>query len=187
MSVCDDGSKAEGVDAGWDSWSGGWRRYQGSSTCRILQIRYGQVPCFTRRVLRSVFDSITGNYLLSSSLPVIDNIEQKVLCQLHQVFISCDFQQGLNAGSPERIQTLNDQLGKSCKTVFLGQPVQVSAIQQHVSNTLWGMGLSVEDEFRCPKSGYSIDMRVYDMHTIAKSGTGAASGWSVEFDGPSHF
>jgi hypothetical protein len=24
------------------------------------------------------------------------------------------------------------------------------------------MGLSVEDEFRCPKSGYSIDMRVHE-------------------------
>jgi hypothetical protein len=30
-----------------------------------------------------------------------------------------------------------------------------------VSDTLRGMGLSVEDEFRCPKSGYSIDMRVH--------------------------
>jgi len=47
------------------------------------------------------------------------------------------------------------------------------------------MGLSVEDEFRCPKSGYSIDMRV---HESAKSSTaGAAAGWAVEFDGPSHF
>ena len=31
------------------------------------------------------------------------------------------------------------------------------------------MGLSVEDEFRCPKSGYSIDMRVHDMRVNAKS------------------
>ncbi len=30
-----------------------------------------------------------------------------------------------------------------------------------MSDTLRGMGLSVEDEFRCPKSGYSIDMRVH--------------------------
>ncbi len=38
------------------------------------------------------------------------------------------------------------------------------------------------DEFRCPKSGYSIDMRVN-----AKSRIEAVAGWSVEFDGPSHF
>jgi hypothetical protein len=60
------------------------------------------------------------------------------------------------------------------------------------------MSLSVEDEFRCPKSGYSIDMRVHDrsshrtegscnMRVNAKSITGAEAGWAVEFDGPSHF
>ena len=49
------------------------------------------------------------------------------------------------------------------------------------------MGLSVEDEFRCPKSGYSIDMRVQGMRVNAKSSTGATAGWAVEFDGPSHF
>jgi hypothetical protein len=48
------------------------------------------------------------------------------------------------------------------------------------------MGLSVEDEFRCPKSGYSIDMRVH-MRLNEKSSTGATAGWAVEFDGPSHF
>jgi hypothetical protein len=46
------------------------------------------------------------------------------------------------------------------------------------------MSLSVEDEIRCPKSGYSIDMQV---RVDAKSSTGAAAGWAVEFDGPSHF
>ncbi len=43
------------------------------------------------------------------------------------------------------------------------------------------MGLSVDDEFQCPKSGYSIDMRVQD-----KRGD-LGVGWSIEFDGPSHF
>ena len=61
-------------------------------------------------------------------------------------------------------------------------PVHPSASQQQVSDTLRVMSLSVEDEFRFPKSGYSIDMRVN-----AKSSTGAAAGWAVEFDGPSHF
>jgi hypothetical protein len=49
------------------------------------------------------------------------------------------------------------------------------------------MGLTVKDEFRYPKSGYSIDMRVLDMRVNAKRNTGDAAGWVVEFDGPSHF
>jgi hypothetical protein len=47
-------------------------------------------------------------------------------------------------------------------------PVHPSASQQQVSDTLRGMGLSVKDEFRCPKSGYSIDMRLHDMQVNAK-------------------
>jgi hypothetical protein len=58
------------------------------------------------------------------------------------------------------IQTLKEKLGPSCQAAFLGAPVHHSASQQQVSDTLRGMRLSVEDEFRCPKSGYSIDMRV---------------------------
>jgi hypothetical protein len=54
------------------------------------------------------------------------------------------------------------------------------------------MGLSVEDEVRCPKSGYSIDMRAVDSgaHDSAlETGGERSSGrvWAVEFDGPSHF
>ncbi len=54
-------------------------------------------------------------------------------------------------------------------------------------DALRGMGLSVEEEFRCPKSGYSIDMRVHDICVNAKSSTGVAAGWAVEFDGTSYF
>ena len=43
------------------------------------------------------------------------------------------------------------------------------------------MGLSVEDEFECPKSCYSIDMRVQDKRRHL------GVGWAIEFDGPSHF
>ena len=85
------------------------------------------------------------------------------------------------------LQTLKEKLGLSCQAAFIGAPVHPSASQQQVSDTLRGMGLSVEDEFRCPKSGYSIDMRVHDMRVNAKSSTGAAAGWAVEFDGPTHF
>jgi len=54
-----------------------------------------------------------------------------------------------------------------------------------LSDTVVGMALLVEDEFLCPKSGYSIDMRVHDMRINSKSSTGVAAGWAVELDGPS--
>ncbi len=85
------------------------------------------------------------------------------------------------------MQALKDKLGRSCKAVFIGQPAKVSASQQKVSDTLRGMGLLVEDEFRCPKSGYSIDMRVHEMCVNAKSSKGADVGWAVELDGAWHF
>jgi hypothetical protein len=120
---------------------------------------------------------------LSFSCPSMDfDNQQSLLCQLHQVFMSCDMIEGLHADVSVSVRTLKEKLGPSCQAAFIGEPVHPSASQQQVSDTLRGMGLSVEDEFRCPKSSYSIDMRVN-----AKSSTGAAAGWAVEFDGPSHF
>jgi hypothetical protein len=113
--------------------------------------------------------------------------DQQGLRQLHQFFISCDRIEGLHADLVVSVRTLKEKLGSSCQAAFIGVPVHPSASQQQVSDTLRGMSLSVEDEFRCPKSGYSIDMRVHDMSVNAKSSTGAAAGWAVEFDGPSHF
>jgi hypothetical protein len=71
---------------------------------------------------------------------------------------------------------------------FEGAQTNPSATQQQVSETLRHMGLSVEDEVRCPKSGYSIDMRVHDS-TLEIGGERSIRGglWAVEFDGPSHF
>jgi hypothetical protein len=116
----------------------------------------------------------------------MDFDDKKALCQLHQVFISCDMVEGLHADFPVSVQNLKQTLGPSCQAAFIGVPVHPSARQQQVSDTLRGLGLSVEDEFRCPKSGYSIDMRVH-VRDNSKSSTGAAAGWAVEFDGPSHF
>jgi hypothetical protein len=95
--------------------------------------------------------------------------------------------EGLHADLSVSVQTLKEKLGPSCQAAFIGVSVHPSVSQQQVSDTLRGMSLSVEDEFRCPKSGYSIDMRVYDMRVNAKSSTGDAAGWAVEFDGPSNF
>jgi hypothetical protein len=114
----------------------------------------------------------------------MDFDDQKSRSQLHQVFMSCDMIQGLHADLSVSVQTLKEKLGPSCQAAFIGVPVHPSASQQQVSDTLRGMSLSVEDEFRCPKSGYSIDMQV---RVNTKSSTGAAAGWAVEFDGPSHF
>jgi hypothetical protein len=124
---------------------------------------------------------------LSWNLPSMDFDDQKSLRQLHQVFISCDMIEGLQADLSVSVQTLKEKLGSSCQAAFIGVPAHPSASQQQVSDTLRGMGLSVEDEFRCPKSGYSIDMRVHDMGISANSSTGASVVWAVEFDGPSHF
>ncbi len=125
-------------------------------------------------------------------LPVLSALDfhDDHLSQLHQFFIACDMQEALDLGMPVSVLALKDKLGPSCKAAFIGHPIKESATQQQVSDILRGMGLSVEDEFRCPKSGYVIDMRVHkkdDMPETAKSSTGAAEGWAVEFDGPSHF
>ena len=54
--------------------------------------------------------------------------------------------------------------------------------------TLPDTRLAVEDVFRCPKSGYSIDMRVRDNRS-QRTSTSAdfGVGWAIEFDGASHF
>jgi len=50
----------------------------------------------------------------------------------------------------------------TCRLAFEGAQTTPSATQQQVSETLRQMVLSVEDEVRCPKSEYSIDMLVHD-------------------------
>ena len=114
------------------------------------------------------------------------NMQQ--LCQVHQFFIACDMEESLGLRLPARIYALKGDLGPDCKAAFLAAPAQPSASQQQVSDALRGMGLSVEDEFRCPKSGYSIDMRVQDNRPQGTSTSGDFGvGCALEFDGSSHF
>jgi len=88
------------------------------------------------------------------------------------------------------MEAINDMraLKETCREAFVRAKAAPSATQQQVSETLRRMGMSVEDEVRCPKSGYSIDMMVHDsgrgMGGERRSSTGT---WTVEFDGPSHF
>ena len=79
-------------------------------------------------------------------------------------------------------------LKETCREAFECAKSAPSATQQQVSETLRRLGLSVEDEARCPKSGYSIDMLVHDS-TLGMGGesSSSASTWAVEFDGPDHF
>jgi hypothetical protein len=103
---------------------------------------------------------------LSFILPSIDFGDEKHLCQLHQFFISCDMICGLHADLSVSVQTLQEKHGPSCQSAFVGVSVHPSASQQIVCDTLRGMDLSVEDEFRCSKFDYSIDMRVHEMCDI---------------------
>ena len=59
-----------------------------------------------------------------------------------------------------------------------------SRLQKDVREALQRMELAVEEEYRCPKSGYSIDIRV---RKSSAHGSSEAEGWAVEVDGPSHF
>jgi hypothetical protein len=88
-------------------------------------------------------------------------MEEQDSFQMHQFFNSCDFrlEECLRARMPGSFATLKDRIGAACKAAFVAQPNKSSASHQQVSDALWGMGLWVEDEFRCAKSGYSIDMR----------------------------
>jgi hypothetical protein len=49
-------------------------------------------------------------------------------------------------------------LKEVCRSAFEGTKTSSSATPQQVSETLCQMGRSVENEARCPDSGYSIDM-----------------------------
>ena len=106
------------------------------------------------------------------------------LCQLHQFFLWFSLEPRLG------VEAINDMrsLKAACRSAFECREYVPSATQQQVSETLRILGLSVEDEARCPKSGYSIDMLVHDS-ALEIGGERSRWGgpWAVEFDGPSHF
>ena len=106
---------------------------------------------------------------------------------MHQFLVACDAEEGVRARMPDSFVALKERLGPKCQTCFVATATQVSVSQEEVSTILRGIGLSVEDEFRCPKSDYSIDMRVQDRTLEGSSSSGCEAGWAVEFDGPSHF
>jgi hypothetical protein len=110
------------------------------------------------------------------------------LCQIHQFLVSCRVEPRLRTEAIDDMRALRER-GREAFECAKAAP---SAMQQQVSETLRRMGMSVEDEVRCPKSGYSIDMILHrHVHDSGRGMGGerisSTSTWAVEFDGPSHF
>jgi hypothetical protein len=145
------------------------------ATC-FFSTQYSDAACRFFRVLSS---KLSGLELLCS--------EEEQLRQMHQFLVACDVEEGVRARMPDSFVSLKERLGPKCQACFFANPTQASVSQEEVSAILRGTGLSVEDEFQCPKSGYSIDMRVQDKRLDGSSSSGCGAGWVVEFDGPSHF
>ncbi len=101
------------------------------------------------------------------------------LCQLHQFFVACSVERQWHMDMINDVRSLMD----GCREAFVGAPAAPSMTQQQVSETLRHMGLSVEDEVRCSKSGYSIDMLVHDKTPeMGVESSSSARTWIVEFD-----
>ena len=110
------------------------------------------------------------------------------LSQIHQHILECT----LSDGPPLRSSfcRLEQTLAASSREAFVSNATAPSKSQEEVSRALRdGVGLRVEDEYRCSESGYSIDMLVQGTSPAASSAetSGGMQRWAVEFDGPSHF
>jgi hypothetical protein len=107
------------------------------------------------------------------------------LCQVHQYSVWCSVETRLGVEAINGMQSLK----ATCRSVLQGAQTNPSAAQEQVSKPQRDMGLSVEDEVRCPTSGYSIDMLVHAHDSALEIGGKRRSGWlwAVDFDGRSHF
>jgi hypothetical protein len=125
-----------------------------------------------------------GDSLLPSA--DLSQFDERGLCQLHQVFLMCSLDADVRGSLPESIRRLKDRLGDACRAAFVESSdyVTESRLQKDVSQAMQRMELVVEEEYRCPKSGYSIDIRV---RKSSAHGSSEAEGWAVEVDGPYHF
>jgi hypothetical protein len=118
----------------------------------------------------------------------------KDLSQLHQYLLSSSLTQASDVSPRPSLLELEKALGSACQDEFCKVQGHPSEDQQDVRRALCGMGLLVEEEARCPRSGYSIDMLARepspsaDAHGESAACTArAAAEWAVEFDGPHHF
>jgi len=126
-----------------------------------------------------------------AALAALNSLDPQAQLQLHQFLVACKVDKAMGAGIPASILALKDTMGPACRAAFEREATQASASQQQVSKALRRMRLSVEEEARCPRSGYSLDMLVHHTpvlgHTDTGTTVGRGEGWAVEFDGPSHF
>ena len=112
--------------------------------------------------------------------------------QLHQFFLSCSLDWKEEVGGPAACSLVKarEAFESECRLAFVVPDVSPSASQIQVSHAVrLHLGLLVEDEYRCPRSGYAIDMLVSDARPSAASAgaPGGGRSWAVEFDGPDHF
>ena len=98
----------------------------------------------------------------------------------------CSLDADVRDSLPGSIMRLKDHFGDACRAAFVEMVDQVreSRLQKDVTQALQRMELVVEEEYQCPKSGYTIDIRV---HKSSAHGSSEAEEWAVEVDGPSHF
>jgi len=106
------------------------------------------------------------------------------LRQLHQFFLWSSLTGNQRVEAIDSMRSLKE----TCRSAFEGASAAPSTTQQQVSETLRRMGMSVQEEVRCPKSGYSMDMLVYESAPgMGGERSSRGGAWAVEFDGPSHF
>jgi len=105
---------------------------------------------------------------------VLAGANKENLCQLHQLFVTMDM-----LGRP----AVHDACAARCRKAFIESSARASQKQLQVARVLRQMGLKVQEEDVCAKSGYSIDMRVEGWFPCAQKRAVV----SIEFDGPSHF
>ena len=100
------------------------------------------------------------------------------------------FFKGLGGPAACSLLQAREAFEPECRLAFVVPDVSPSASQLQVSHAVrLHLGLLVEDEYRCPRSGYAIDMLVSDARPSAASAgaPGGGRSWAVEFDGPDHF
>jgi hypothetical protein len=126
------------------------------------------------------------NFRWCMSLPKLSVLElfcceEREFRQMHHFLVACDVEEGVRARMPDSFVVLKERLGPKCQACFVATPTQAPVSQEEVSAILRGIGLSVQDKFRCPKSSYSIDMRVQDRGLEGSSSrTGCGAGWAVK-------
>jgi len=139
--------------------------------------------CLELSLPAGLFDAMTARCLALRSDFAISN-----KLQLHQWILSCEVDGLADAGATPR-QALGN-LAPECKRAFGRVPTLPSHLQRVVAGALRRClstrpDLEVLEEFRDPRSAYSIDVLVRPR--AAGPDGRAQPAWAVEVDGPAHF